>query len=128
MWKLERIHNKKSRVSVMPPKLNPKPTFDEFIRNCTPLLKIPELEAQMRERVRSIVKELLDFRPNKDPAKNLKQFIQNDENFLGVLLALTNLSQEKFLRLLTAQRFAAKDFGREWGAEQVYRKIRNSCV
>lgn len=76
-----------------------KPTFNEFIESCTPLLKIPELETQMRERVRSIVKELLDFKPNTDPAKNLKQFIQEDQNFLGVLLALTNLSQEKFLRL-----------------------------
>lgn len=94
-----------------------KPTFDDFIKSCTPLLKIPELEAQMRERVRAIVKDLLDFQPNTDPAKNLKQFIQKDKNFLGVLLALTNLSQEKFLRLLTAQRFAAKDFGPEWGVE-----------
>lgn len=102
----------------------PKPSFDEFIQSCTPLLKIPELEAQMRDRVRTIVKELLDFQPNTDPAKNLKQFIQKDENFLGVLLALTNLSQEKFLRILTAQRFAAKDFGPEWGADRVYRKIK----
>lgn len=101
-----------------------KPTFSEFIESCTPLLKVPELEAQMRERVRTIVKELLDFQPNTDPAKNLKQFIKKDKNFLGVLLALTNLSQEKFLRLLTAQRFAAKDYGPEWGADQVYRKIK----
>lgn len=108
----------------MPPTLNPKPSFDEFIQTCTPLLKIPELEAQMRDRVRSIVKELLNFQPNTDPAKNLKQFIQKDKSFLGVLLALTNLSQEKFLRLLTAQRFAAKDFGPEWGADQIFRKIR----
>ncbi len=101
-----------------------KPTFEEFIESCTPLLKIPDLEARIRERVHRIVKELLDFRPNKNSAKNLKQFIQKDENFLGVLLALTNLSQEKFLRLLTAQRFAAKDFGTEWGPDQVYRKIK----
>ncbi len=77
----------------------------------------------MRERVRTIVKDLLNFQPNTDPAKNLKQFIQKDENFLGVLLALTNLSQEKFLRILTAQRFASQDFGPEWGAKQIYRKI-----
>ena len=102
-----------------------KPTFNEFIESCTPLLKIPELETQMRERVRSIVTELLDFKPNTDSAKNLKQFIQEDQNFLGVLLALTNLSQEKFLRLLTAQRFADKDYGPEWGAERVYQKIKN---
>lgn len=101
-----------------------KPTFEEFVEGCTPLLKIPDLEARIRERVHAIVKELLDFRPNKNAAKNLKQFIQKDENFLGVLLALTNLSQEKFLRILTAQRFAAKDYKPEWGPDQVYRKIK----
>lgn len=101
-----------------------KPPFDEFIKTCTPLLRIPELEQQMRERVRIIVTELLNFQPEIDPAKNLKQFLQKDENFLGVLLALTNLSQEKFLRILTAQRFAAQDFGKEWGAKQIYRKIK----
>jgi len=77
----------------------------------------------MRERVRGIVQELLDFQPGKDPARNLKEFIKKDENFLGVLLAFTNLSQEKFLRILTAQRFATKDFGPEWGIEKVHRKI-----
>jgi hypothetical protein len=101
-----------------------KPSFDEFIESCTPLLKIPELESQMRERVHGIVKGLLNFQPDRDPAKNLKEFIKKDENFLGVLLALTNLSQEKFLRILTAQRFATKDFGSEWGIEKVYRRIK----
>jgi len=105
--------------------LNRKPSFDDFIKTCTPLLKIPELENQMRERVRAIVKELLNFQPDVDPANNLRQFLRKDENFLGVLLALTNLSQEKFLRILTAQRFAAQDYGSEWKAEQVYRKIRS---
>jgi hypothetical protein len=104
--------------------LNRKPNFDDFIKTCTPLLKIPELENQMRERVRAIVKELLNFQPDVDPANNLKQFLRKDENFLGVLLALTNLSQEKFLRILTAQRFAAQDYGSEWKADQVYRKIK----
>ena len=108
---------------LMQHKPKPKPTFNEFVETCTPLLKIPELEEKMRERVRKIVKELLDFKPNQDPAKNLKQFIQKDENFLGVLLALTNLSQEKFLRILTAQRFAAKDYKPEWGVKRVYKKI-----
>ena len=107
------------------PELKPKPSFDEFITTCTPLLKIPALEQQMREKVRAIVRELLDFQPDVDPAKNLKQFLQKDENFLGVLLALTNLSQEKFLRILTAQRFAAQDFGTEWKVEQVYRRIKS---
>lgn len=104
--------------------LDTKPTFEEFIQSCTPLLKIPELEARMRERIYKIIKELLDFKPNSDPAKNLKQFIQKDKNFLGVLLALTNLSQEKFLRIITAQRFASKDFGTEWGTDKIYKKIK----
>ncbi|MEK7729794.1 MAG: hypothetical protein AAB354_15410 [candidate division KSB1 bacterium] len=98
--------------------LKRKSCFDDFIKICTPLLKIPELENQIRERVRSIVKELLNFQSDVDPANNLKQF-------LGVLLALTNLSQEKFLRILTAQRFASQDYGSEWKVKQVYRKIKN---
>lgn len=102
-----------------------KPSFDEFIKTCTPLLKIPELEQLMRERVREIVTELLNFESHQDPAQSLKQFLQKDENFLGVLLALTNLSQEKFLRIITAQRFAAQDFGPEWSAPRIYRKIKN---
>lgn len=106
----------------------PKPAFDNFIRTCTPLLKIPELEQSMRERVRLIVKELLNFESDKDTAQNLKQFLQKDENFLGVLLALTNLSQEKFLRIITAQRFAAQDFGPEWNSPRIYAKIKKDDV
>jgi hypothetical protein len=104
--------------------LRPKSSFDDFVSTCTPLLKIPELEEQMRARVREIVAELLNFQPDADPAKNLRQFLQKDKDFLGVLLAITNLSQEKFLRILSAKRFANGDFGREWDAERVYRKIR----
>lgn len=104
---------------------DPKPAFDQFIKTCTPLLRIPELEQNMKARVRCIVSELLNFQPESDPTQNLKQFLQKDENFLGVLLALTNLSQEKLLRILTAQRFAKQDYGTEWGAKQIYRKIRN---
>ncbi len=103
---------------------DPKPSFDDFIKTCTPLLKIPELEQQMRERVRNIVNDLLNFQPESDQATNLKLFLQKDENFLGVLLALTNLSQEKLLRILTAKRFAVEDFGTEWGAKKIYRKIK----
>ena len=103
---------------------NKKPSFDDFIKTCTPLLRIPELEIHMRERVRSIVGELLDFQPNADPAKNLVHFLRKDENFLGVLLALTNLSQEKFLRLLTAQRFSVKDYGPEWSVARIFRNLK----
>jgi hypothetical protein len=109
-------------------KLKPKPSFDDFVSTCTPLLKIPELEQQMRTRVREIVAELLNFQPDVDPAKNLKQFLQKDKNFLGVLLAITNLSQEKFLRILSAKRFANGDFGPEWNVNRVYQKIKNDEI
>ena len=106
----------------------PKSSFDDFIKTCTPLLKIPELEDLIRERVRNIVSGLLNFESSTDPAQNLKQFLQKDKNFLGVLLVLTNLSQEKFLRIITAQRFASQDFGAEWSAPRIYAKIKNDNV
>lgn len=104
--------------------LEPKPSFDDFVSTCTPLLKIPELEEQMRARVRGIVAELLNFQPQTDPAESLKQFLQKSKDFPGILLALINLSQEKFLRILTAQRFATGDFGKEWDVKKVYHKIK----
>lgn len=110
------------------PVVSSKPLFDDFIKTCTPLLKIPELEQAMRTRVCGIVDELLNFESSDDPAQNLKQFLRKDENFLGVLLALTNLSQEKFLRIITAQRFAAQDFGPEWGADRIYKKMRSDDI
>ena len=103
--------------------LKRKPSLDEFIKTCTPLLKIPELEIEMRDRVRAIVVELFNFEPDTNSVKSLKQFLKRDENFLGVLLALTNLSREKFLRILTAQRFADQDYGVEWGAKKIYQMI-----
>jgi len=107
----------------MPPTLNPKPSFDEFIHTCTPLLKIPELEVQMRDRVRSIVKELLNFQPNTDPAKNLRQFIQKDKSFLGVLLALTNLSQEKNFKASHSATFRSQGLWSRMGCGQDFSKI-----
>jgi len=98
--------------------------FDDFIRTCTPLLRIPELERLMQQRVQEIVAGLLDFKPCADPVQNLKAFLRKDEDFLGVLLALTNLSQEKFLRVITAQRFAQQDFAPEWGVKTIYQKIK----
>ena len=102
---------------------NPKPSFDDFVKTCTPLLKIPELELQMKAQVRNIMAELFDFKSDSDSISNLKQFLKKDEKFLGVLLALTNLSQEKFLRIISAERFAKEDFGAEWGAKYIYKKL-----
>ncbi len=108
--------------------LKKKPALDDFITTCSPLYKIPELEQSMRQRVEDIVRDLLAFEPEADPTKNLTRFLQKDPNFLGVLLALTNLSQEKFLRILTAERFAQGDFGKEWNADQVFNKMKRGAV
>lgn len=71
----------------------------------------------------SIASALLDYQPSNNPAENLARFLQADANFLGIVLALTNLSQEKFLRILSAERFAKGDFGREWGIKRLVRKL-----
>jgi hypothetical protein len=99
--------------------------FEDFLKTCTPLLRIADLEDEMRRRVAGIVQSLLGFQTSsdEDPVQKLKQFLRRDADFLGVLLALTNLSQEKFLRIITAQRFAAGDYGAEWGIKQIHRKI-----
>ena len=103
----------------------PKPSFDEFIRSCTPLLKIPALEDKMRGRARAIVAQMLDFGGNggKSDVEVLTSFLRKDKDFLGVMLALTNLSQEKFLRILSAERFAAGDFKPEWGISRIHSKL-----
>ncbi len=108
--------------------LKKKPALTDFITTCSPLYKIPELESAMHQRIESIVRDVLAFEPEMDPIKNLTRFLQNDPNFLGVLLALTNLSQEKFLRILTAERFAQGDFGKEWNADQVFNKMKRDAA
>jgi len=99
--------------------------FEDFLKTCTPLLRIADLEDEMRKRVEDIVQSLLGFQhsSDEDPVQKLKQFLRRDADFLGVLLALTNLSQEKFLRIITAQRFATGDYGAVWGIKQIHRKI-----
>jgi hypothetical protein len=102
-----------------------KPTLDEFIRTCTPLAIIDELEIEMQKRVESIVAALGTYQTSANPVENLANFLKADADFLGVILSLTKLSQEKFLRILSAERFAQGDFGREWSSERIYRKLRD---
>ncbi len=90
----------------------PKPTLETFIQTCTPLAVIAALEARMA-----------DFAPNSTPLANLSRFLAADCDYLGVVLAFANLSQEKLLRLLSAERFAQGDFGNEWNIETVCRKL-----
>jgi hypothetical protein len=104
---------------------HPKPTLEAFIQTCTPLAKIEALEQQMKQRIGAIAVALRSYEPANNPVDNLKQFLQADKNFLGVLLALTNLSQEKFLRILSADRFARNDFAPEWSINAIYGKLKN---
>ncbi len=100
-----------------------KPSLEEFIQTFTPLAIIEQLEDEMQERVNSITSALLGFSSHGTPVENLAHFLKADRDFLGVILALTNLSQEKFLRILSAERFGRQDFGNEWGIHQVHRKL-----
>ncbi len=105
-----------------------KPTFEQFIETCTPLAVIEPLEVEIRQRIDSIAAALLTFQPTDDPLENLTRFLQADKNFLGIVLALTNLSQEKFLRILTAERFANDDYGQEWNIDRVGSKLRSDPI
>lgn len=105
--------------------LSAKPSLSEFIKTCTPLAIIESLEDEMRQRVKDIAASLLQYTISDDPVENLARFLKADPNFLGIVLALTNLSQEKFKRILSAQRFVQGDFGNEWGTETIYRKFRS---
>jgi len=79
--------------------------FEDFLKTCTPLLRIADLEDEMRKRVEDIVQSLLGFQhsSNEDPVQKLKQFLRRDADFLGVLLALTRANQpsNKHLAKLT---------------------------
>ncbi|TVR19631.1 MAG: hypothetical protein EA396_12355 [Anaerolineaceae bacterium] len=105
--------------------MKPKPSIDDFIRSCTPLAVLPELEREIQSRVDAITSALIAHHDVDDPIENLANFLQADRNFLGVILALTNLSQEKFLRILSASRFATGDYGTEWGPSRIYTKLQN---
>jgi hypothetical protein len=82
----------------------------------------------MQKRVQKLVDELLCFEPSNNPVDDLIEFLQRDKDFLGVLLAITNLSQERLLRIITAKRFAEKDYGSEWSINGIYKKICNDRV
>lgn len=102
----------------------PKPSLEAFVETCTPLAIIPELEAEFKARVEGIANALLKHQIDGNPIENLAAFLKADEDFLGIILALTNLSQEKFLRILSAERFTKGDFGSAWDIDAVHRKLR----
>ena len=83
----------------MPPQ---KVTFEDYVASCTPLLKLPEFEAEMRRRVCAIAGRLVGFDYDSDPANSLIAFMREDVDLFKVLLKMTNLSQEKFKRIVAA--------------------------
>lgn len=101
----------------------PKPTFEEFINTCTPFYKIPQLETEIKTRIQTIIANLLNFTPSQDPTQNLIEFLKRDRNFIGVILSLSNLSQEKFLRIISAKRFAEGTFDTEWGINKIQKQM-----
>jgi primosomal protein N'' len=105
--------------------LFPKSTLQDFRRSCTPLANIPSLENRYEQRVMEVKHAVFSFHATDDDIDALARFLRTDQDFLGIILALTNISQEKFLRLLTAQRYTRNDFGKEWTIKTVQRKIAN---
>src|SRR5258708_35348030 len=99
-----------SRQAPIPVRQNPP--FEEFLKTCTQLYRNPSLEREMEGRVESIVSNLLDFKSDKTAEELLTEFLRRKSEFLGVVLAMANLSQEKFLRILTAERFLKHDYGK----------------
>jgi hypothetical protein len=102
-----------------------KPSFQNFVHTCTPLYKLPLLEEGYLKRIDSIAQALLTFEASSNPIDTLTTFLQSDVTFLGIILSLTNLSQEKLMRILTAQRFANGDYGAEWKPKTVFTKLKN---
>ena len=100
-----------------------KATFEDYVASCTPLLKLPAFEAEMRNRVCEIAGRLVGFDYDSDPANSLIAFMREDIDLFKVLLKMTNLSQEKFKRIISAERHARGDYGNEWDMNRVHRNI-----
>ena len=107
--------------------LKPKIAYTKFIEQFTPLYQDEELEAQFSAIVESTAESLINFERDDslDEVQKLVAFLRADEGFLGIILSIVNLSQEKFRRILSAERFAQRDFGTEWSITQLNSKIRS---
>lgn len=107
----------------MPAQPVEKIPYDDFIKSCSHFLIMPELERQMKKEVGELLMQLMDFTSGDDAQDNLRIFLQKQEDFLGIVLNMTGLPQEKFLRILSAERFSREDYKAEWGISQVQKKI-----
>lgn len=78
----------------------------------------------MKQRVENILREVIDFTSGGDAQSSLQSFLQQQQDFLGIVLNMAGLPQEKFLRILSAERFAKGDYENEWGIQRVQAKIK----
>lgn len=106
--------------------LESKPAFEEFIKRFTPLYKDAELEDDFFRAVENTAQALLNFQKasEQDQTHTLISFLRAEPEFLNIVLSLTNLSAEKFKRILSAERFAQGDYGTEWDIDRIIREIR----
>lgn len=108
----------------MSPQPIAKASFDDFYKSCSHFLIMPELESQMKRRVEGIMQQIISFSSDNGGQNNLRDFLQNEKDFLGIMLSMAGMPQEKFLRILSAERFTHGDYGTEWSIGKVYKKIR----
>jgi hypothetical protein len=101
-----------------------KPTFEEFIQTCTPLYIAEKLEQDMQDRISELMQSVANSAPNGASVEDLSRFLRKGADHLGVILALANISQEKFLRLFSAIRFAQHDYGTEWTINTMSKLLR----
>ena len=71
-----------------------------------------------------IVERLLGFTPESDPEANLIKFMRQDPDFLRVLLTLTNLSQERFRRVVAAEKHGRGVYLEDWTVNRIHRTVR----
>jgi hypothetical protein len=102
-------------------------SLSDYIATATPLAIIDSLEQEMRVRIDGITRALSSQQPDADPVSGLAAFLRADRDFLGVILSLMNLSQEKFLRILSAERFAKGDYATEWNINMIHAKLRREA-
>ena len=77
----------------------------------------------MRQRVCQIAGRLIGFDYDSDPTHGLIAFMREDIDLFKVLIKLTNLSQEKFKRIIAAERHARGDYGNEWDLDRIHRTV-----
>ena len=69
------------------------------------------------------MEKLLGFTPESDPEANLIKFMREDSDFLKVLLSLTNISQERFRRVVAAEKHERGIYLEDWTVNRIHRTL-----